>query len=527
METASAFVHLEEQRRRVEHDLALGEWARARKRVGSVLEELIATPDGGELQSWLRVLGCLADVPREAAPDNQLKLWPDAHSRGTGEADRVGRMAIGAGTRMGVITRDPAMLEALALLESLADTDLPVLLEGESGTGKEVVARAVHRQSRYGKAAFVAVNCGALPGELHESELFGHARGAYTGAALDKPGLFEAAHGGTIFLDEIGEMDARAQVKLLRTLESGELRRLGEVRTRQVKVRVIAATNLCVDQALAAGRFRKDLLHRLAAIRMLLPPLRERRGDILSLAGHFLRRAVPCPPSLTPAAQMALLRHGWPGNVRELKYTMERAAILWARSGAAELSEEFLLLDGWRFRRQGSAGALLRGAGGNGNGERPAHVGGSSGPVAADAAIPGPANAGQATAGHPNADQAIAGHPSAHHANVGQAGASGVLPAQAGEEGMVSKDGVPGRGAPEGRGWPIEVPAGHTIDTLLAEIERGLIERALQCAGGNRTVAARFLGGISRTTLIGKMKRLGLFVVPDSARARAVAPRDA
>ena len=458
MDTMRTLACMAEERRRVERDLAVGEWVRARRRVGNLLGELIeAVEQGdGEARSWLRILGCLAELPGGPALTSQLGLWPELHQEGTADvrAPAPGSCARGgAAARMGVITRDRRMLAALALLDDLAGTDLPVFLEGESGTGKEVVARGVHRQSRYGQAAFVAVNCGALPGELHESELFGHARGAYTGAALEKPGLFEAAHGGSIFLDEIAEMDPRAQVKLLRVLETGELRRLGEVRTRQVRVRVIAATNACVDEALAEGRFRRDLLHRLAAIRVVLPPLRERTGDILPLASHFLRRALPWAPALTPGAQLALLRHAWPGNVRELKYTIERAAALWARNGRAELSEEFLFPDGDRTRLP----------------------------------APGAPRSGREAEGAGSAEPD--GEPPA--ASLGRGGAE--------------------RSEIEAARWPVEVPQGHTIDTLLAGIEKQLIERALDLAGGNRTVAARLLGGLSRTTLIGKMKRLGLF----------------
>jgi two-component system NtrC family response regulator len=287
----------------------------------------------------------------------------------------------------------------------------------------------VHAASARAGGDFVAVNCGAIPVELHESELFGHTRGAYTGAAQEKPGLFEAAHQGTLFLDEIGEMDPRAQVKLLRVLEAGELRRLGEVRLRHVSVRVIAATNARVDDAVARGRFRRDLLFRLGAVRVRLPPLRDRPGDILPLAHHFLRRAALPHPPLTPGAQMALLAHPWPGNVRELKFAIERAVALWARSGKAVLGEQFL------------------------------RVGDREGP------------AGRAAAGE------------------------GETVTEAGE-------------GPAG--WPQEVPPGHTLDTYLHEIERRLIARAIAQTGGNRTLAARALGGLSRTTLIGKMKRLGL-----------------
>ena len=246
------------------------------------------------------------------------------------------------GAAIGFVTQDPSLCRLLQRIRQMAPTDLPILIEGESGTGKELLARAAHLWSRRHGQPSVALNCGAMPPQLQESELFGHARGAYTGATMEKPGLFEAAHQGTLFLDEVGEMDTRAQVKLLRVLENGELRRLGEVQSRQVDVRIVSATNADLATAVDEGRFRKDLLYRLGAVRLRVPPLRKRRGDILPLAEYFLHRALPLAPPLTPAARQALVRHSWPGNVRELRFAMLRAVAIWREAQTAEIGEELL-----------------------------------------------------------------------------------------------------------------------------------------------------------------------------------------
>src|SRR5262252_6709234 len=184
-----------------------------------------------------------------------------------------------------------AWIEVKSILPRVAESDLPVLLLGETGTGKELVARAIHALSRRRRRAFVAMNCGATPDSLIESELFGHARGAFTGSVGERPGLFEAADQGTLFLDEIGDASALLQAKLLRALQEGESRRVGDTRTRRVDVRVIAATHHRLDEAVREGRFRADLLYRLNAVTLRLPPLRERGSDILQLARHFLHRA--------------------------------------------------------------------------------------------------------------------------------------------------------------------------------------------------------------------------------------------
>jgi transcriptional regulator with GAF, ATPase, and Fis domain len=212
-----------------------------------------------------------------------------------------------------------------ALVEQIprvAASGLPVLLLGETGTGKELVARAIHTQSSRRRRPFVAQNCGATPDTLIESELFGHARGAFTGAVGDRTGLFEAAEGGTLLLDEIGDATPMLQMKLLRVLQEGEARRVGDSRTRRVDVRVVAATHRSLERAVSQGGFRADLFFRLAAVRLRLPTLRERGRDVLLLARHFLARAaarVGGPvPELAPELQDRLLKHAWPGNVREL-----------------------------------------------------------------------------------------------------------------------------------------------------------------------------------------------------------------
>ena len=221
---------------------------------------------------------------------------------------------------------------ATELARKVLEGDTTVLLTGETGTGKELFARLIHDNGPRRTKNFVAQNCGALPESLLESELFGHARGAFTGATAERRGLFEEAHGGTIFLDEVGEMSPAMQLRLLRVLQEGELRRVGETNTRRVDVRVIAATNADLETAVAAGTFRKDLFYRLNGFPLHLPPLRERAADIPALAEHFLavyrtraRRAVP---SISPEAMARLRAYPFPGNVRELEHEIERAVTL-------------------------------------------------------------------------------------------------------------------------------------------------------------------------------------------------------
>ena len=207
-----------------------------------------------------------------------------------------------------------------------------MLIRGESGTGKELVARAIHRYSNVRERPLVTVNCTALAPTLLESELFGHKRGAFTGAVADKPGLFERADGGTIFLDEVGDMPLEMQAKLLRVLQTGEIKPVGDVVTRKVRVRVIAATNRDLEKALAVSEFREDLFYRFNTFTITLPPLRERTEDIPVLAHHFLRKAEAKVNKrvdrFAPEALDLLKRYPWPGNLRELENIIERAVVL-------------------------------------------------------------------------------------------------------------------------------------------------------------------------------------------------------
>jgi DNA-binding NtrC family response regulator len=224
------------------------------------------------------------------------------------------------------------MLEVYRLTRLVSPTQATVLIVGETGTGKELIARAIHRLSPRADGPYVRVNCGALTESLLESELFGHVKGAFTGAVDNKIGRFEAAHGGTIFLDEIASMSAKLQVKLLRVLQEGEFERVGDSRTIHVDTRVVAATNQYLEDEIEAGRFREDLYYRLNVVPVYLPPLRERRDDIPTLARFFLERHSELNrrplPEMTPAFQRILTEHDWPGNVRELENYLARAVVL-------------------------------------------------------------------------------------------------------------------------------------------------------------------------------------------------------
>ena len=232
----------------------------------------------------------------------------------------------------------PPWRELVARLPAVAASGLPVLLLGETGSGKELVARALHGLSPRRRQPFVAHNCGATPDSLIESELFGHARGAFTGAVSDRAGLFDAAERGTLFLDEIGDASPLLQTKLLRVLQEGEARRVGETRSRRVDVRIVSATHRVLEQAVGQAGFRADLYFRLNAVRLRLPPLRERGRDVLQLARHFLAQAAARagaePPLLDPALAERLLRHPWPGNVRELANACQFAVRVAGARGA-------------------------------------------------------------------------------------------------------------------------------------------------------------------------------------------------
>jgi len=227
------------------------------------------------------------------------------------------------------VVHDPTMQRLYALLDVIAPSPLHVVILGETGTGKEVFAEAMHQGSSRASKPFLKINCAALSGSLLESELFGHEKGAFTGALGAKEGLFEAADGGTVFLDEVGELPIETQAKLLRVIEYGEVIRLGSVQPRRVDVRYVAATNRDLDHAIAQGRFRADLFFRLNGFSVTLPPLRKRQKDIVPLARHFLDRAARGRPyHVTAESQAALERYSWPGNVRELKNVLERALVL-------------------------------------------------------------------------------------------------------------------------------------------------------------------------------------------------------
>lgn len=237
-----------------------------------------------------------------------------------------------------IVTHNREMLAMLDLASRVADSNMGVLIEGESGTGKEMVAEFIHQKSpRQGKP-LLKVNCAALPENLLESELFGHVKGGFTGAVKDRQGRFELADGGTIFLDEIAEISPSIQAKLLRVIQSKEFERVGESVTRKVDVRIIAATNRDLDEALKEGSFREDLFYRLNALRLKLPPLRERPEDIPLLIQYFLKKfAKETAIEISPEAMLALRTYRWSGNVRELENVIERAALL-AKDGIVELS---------------------------------------------------------------------------------------------------------------------------------------------------------------------------------------------
>lgn len=232
----------------------------------------------------------------------------------------------------GIIGQSTTLAEVFRVLGKVAPTDSTVLVSGESGTGKELLVRALHANSKRADKPFVPINCGAIPKDLLESELFGHEKGAFTHAIRSRPGRFELADGGTIFLDEIGEMDLALQVKILRVLQEKEIERVGGTGSKKVDVRVVAATNRDLEKEVAAGRFREDLYYRLNVIPLHLPPLRERGSDVMLLANHFLeqfcRKKGRPVLELSPETRKILAAYNWPGNVRELVNFMERLSIL-------------------------------------------------------------------------------------------------------------------------------------------------------------------------------------------------------
>ncbi len=263
-------------------------------------------------------------------------------------------------SRWQIVGTSFAVRSLLEQIERVGPTHARVLITGDNGTGKELVAQALHKRSPRAGAPFVEVNCAAIPSELIESELFGHMRGSFTGATQDRAGKFEQADGGTIFLDEIGDMALAAQAKVLRVLEDGEVTRIGGTKSRKIDVRVLAATNKDLQAEIAAGRFREDLFYRLNVVPLHLPPLRERREDVSLLVQHFVdvlaeRERVP-PRHITDDAIEALAKLDWPGNVRELRNTVERLLILAA--GPHVTLADVERLTGRRTAEPGSLGAL-------------------------------------------------------------------------------------------------------------------------------------------------------------------------
>ncbi len=314
-----------------------------------------------------------------------------------------------------IIGNSLPMQQVFSRMEKIAGTDSTILILGESGTGKELVAKAIHFNGSRREKPFIAINCGAIPAELLESELFGHVRGSFTGAIADKPGKFEIANHGTIFLDEIGTMPMHLQMKLLRVLQEQEVERVGASRKIKLNVRVISATNSNLEEEVKQGRFREDLYYRLNVIPITLPPLRERREDIALLALHFLQkicREMNRPlMSISPAAMHALEAYDWPGNVREMENVIERTVAL----GEGEIIEPQDL---------------------------PADIGGGEDP---DASVP----------------------------------------------------------------CPRLTAEGLDLAKTIEQIERGIIRQALELSGGVKARAAAILG-LNRTTLVEKIKRLGM-----------------
>jgi transcriptional regulator with GAF, ATPase, and Fis domain len=241
-----------------------------------------------------------------------------------------------------IISNDPLMIRVLEVAEAVARSEATVLIQGESGTGKELIARFIHSASHRAQQPFVAVNCAALPESLLESELFGHEKGAFTGAQNRKIGKFELAHGGTILLDEVSEMDLALQAKLLRVLQEREVDRVGGKDPVHIDVRVLATTNRNLEDTVREGKFRADLYYRLNVIPVTLPPLRERRADIKLLTEHFMRQYLgEKAPMLPPEVLESLMSHPWPGNIRELQNAVQRAAIL--SQGQTPREGDFLL----------------------------------------------------------------------------------------------------------------------------------------------------------------------------------------
>lgn len=296
---------------------------------------IVMTAHGGmEMAIQAMKKGAYDYIPKPFSPDQLLLTLKKAEERESlrREVTRL-RQEVSIDRRYReIVAKSPAMIKALEVASKVAKHPSPVLITGESGTGKELIARLIHDESDRARGPFIPVNCGAIPENLLESELFGYVRGAFTGADRDKPGLFEAASGGTLLLDEIGDMPHTLQVKLLRVLQESEIRRLGDTRTRSVDVRVLSATNKDLSAEARAGAFRQDLYYRIAVVPIHLVPLRQRRDEIPLLVHHFLeqynKKLKLNVRGIEAEAMKLLLEYPWPGNVRELENTIERGLVL-------------------------------------------------------------------------------------------------------------------------------------------------------------------------------------------------------
>ena len=318
---------------------------RYREAEGQALVIVMTAYGNIELAVQAMKSGAYDYVPKPFGADEVLLTIRKAEERERLRAE-VGRLRaeVSSERRLGdIVARSPTMIRALETAGKVAPHRSPVLLTGESGTGKELLARLIHRESGRADGPFVAVNCGAIPETLLESEFFGYVRGAFTGADRDRAGLFEAAEGGTLFLDEVGELPTALQVKLLRALQEGEIRRLGGSDTSNVDVRIVSATNIDLQAAVRSGDFRQDFYYRLAVIPIHLPPLRERTEAIPDLTHQLLERLRQRlnvkVESVSAAGMKVLLAYPWPGNIRELENVLEQATVL---SDGTELGEEAL-----------------------------------------------------------------------------------------------------------------------------------------------------------------------------------------
>jgi two-component system, NtrC family, response regulator AtoC len=307
---------------------------RYRAQKGTAMVIVMTAYGSMELALQAMKAGAYDYLPKPFSPDQLILVLKKAEEREAlrQEVSRLREEVSIQRRYREIIAKSPAMTKALEVAAKVARHPSSVLITGESGTGKELVARLIHNESDRADSPFVPVNCGAIPENLLESELFGYVRGAFSGADRDKPGLFEVASGGTIFLDEIGEMPATLQVKLLRVLQESEIRRLGDTRTRSIDVRLVSATNKDFAEEMRTGTFRRDLYYRIAVVPIHLVPLRQRRDEIPLLVRHFVdqnnRKLRLDLRGVDADAMRLMLEYSWPGNVRELENTIERAMVM-------------------------------------------------------------------------------------------------------------------------------------------------------------------------------------------------------